>query len=522
MRSVVLALMLLSSMNAFAEKATAQSQLFPYDAVLLDDEVYSRSGPGRQYYPTGRFRKGDRVTVVRHDPGGWFMIDPPLGSFNWVRKEYIRREGDHGVVVADAAVVAWMGTTFGDDHYVEKRRLQTGERVEILAEKILKDERGEVPYYKIQPPSGDFRWVPGAKVIPADKASGMSQNRGRNKMRDPNVSPVDLSEFGDEGNSPVKSSLSDKRVPPPRDLAGETRSAPNDLDRDPKPSPFARSREADSKLPFETGDDSPAASANISANKNGSPAWDRIRAVDDELQVMLKKDSREWDFTPIETELRELVDQDETSGAARNRLAMLGRYQRIKSDQDELAKIMDETSRRDTDLAKAAAKPAQPFTPPTVVSEPSATNRPAAPRGAAPMPNATNRPLAQPSRNPTATQNIRPQPLPGMQPTQQGFRPAQPGTPPNNAIPASSSPLKPRFDGAGIIQRSTSSALGVPKHVLMHPSGRVLAYLESEPGVNLDNFVGEQMGLEGRRAFRPELNADLLTVHGLKPVKLKP
>ncbi|HLQ45089.1 MAG TPA: SH3 domain-containing protein, partial [Planctomycetaceae bacterium] len=94
MRAIVIALMLVWSQTGFADSAAAQSRQFPYDALIADDDVYARSGPGQRYYPTSRFRKGEHVTVVRHDPGGWFMIEPPAGSFAWVRQEFVKRDGD--------------------------------------------------------------------------------------------------------------------------------------------------------------------------------------------------------------------------------------------------------------------------------------------------------------------------------------------------------------------------------------------------------------------------------------------
>ena len=142
MRTIVSVLMLVMSLAAFTDQATAQSrsEKFPYEAIIADDEVYARSGPDtKRYYPTARLRKGDRVTVIRHDPGGWFMIEPPPGSFAWVRQELVQRQEDRGIIAGDTQVAAWVGTSFGDDHYVEQRRLQPGEEVEILGEKTLKD-----------------------------------------------------------------------------------------------------------------------------------------------------------------------------------------------------------------------------------------------------------------------------------------------------------------------------------------------------------------------------------------------
>ena len=102
MRTIVIAMMLVTSLAALTDQATAQSrnEKFPYDAVIADDEVYARSGPGREYYPTNRLRKGDHVRVIRHDHGGWFMIEPPSPSFALVRQDHVQREGDRGTINA--------------------------------------------------------------------------------------------------------------------------------------------------------------------------------------------------------------------------------------------------------------------------------------------------------------------------------------------------------------------------------------------------------------------------------------
>ena len=58
---------------------TAQIRKFPYEGLVESEAAYVRSGPGKQYYPTGQLGRGARVTVHRHDPGGWYMIAPPPG-----------------------------------------------------------------------------------------------------------------------------------------------------------------------------------------------------------------------------------------------------------------------------------------------------------------------------------------------------------------------------------------------------------------------------------------------------------
>ena len=50
--------------------AASGEQTFPYRACALSDDVYVRSGPGQNYYPTDKLKRGQEVEVYRHDPGG--------------------------------------------------------------------------------------------------------------------------------------------------------------------------------------------------------------------------------------------------------------------------------------------------------------------------------------------------------------------------------------------------------------------------------------------------------------------
>ncbi len=465
MRTIVIALMLVTSLAALTDQATAQSRTekFPYDAIIADDEVYARSGPGNKpYYPTARLRKGDHVTVIRHDPGGWYMIEPPPGSFAWVREELVKRQDDRGIIAGDSQVVAWVGTSFGDDHYVEQRRLQPGEEVEILGEKSLKDERGEVNYLRIRSPKGHFRWIPGAKVVTSDKQLAAANARARATdpfTGDPKSAPIDMASHEPTDDGSV--ATDGKSVPAPRDPGRRPAPTPKDLEDESPPSR--------STAPF--------------ASSSGGDAQQRLAAIDQQLQEMLKRETRDWNFSAIEAELQDLQTNSATSTAAARRLASLNKYKQVKADYDEFARLMEETNRRDAELAAAQRTRLVP---------------------------GTIAPAARPQTS-ASSNNIRPAPL--INPNNQNR-----SAPTIQTRPA---PEKGRFGGAGIIQRSGANQPGLPKHVLVHPNGQRLAYLQGE-GIDLDKYLGESMGLEGARYFRKDLKSDYMVVKSLQPVTLKP
>lgn len=50
---------------------------FPYTAEVTAEDVYIRSGPGANYYPTAKLQRGDQVEIYRQDPGGWCVFAHP-------------------------------------------------------------------------------------------------------------------------------------------------------------------------------------------------------------------------------------------------------------------------------------------------------------------------------------------------------------------------------------------------------------------------------------------------------------
>ncbi len=136
---------------------------FPYTADVSVDEVEVRCGPGWDYYATQHLRRGTKVDVYRHEPGGWLAIRPPEGSFSWIPARQVKRGADPrvGEVAIDGAV-AWVGSAVADvAQHKWQVRLEQGELVEILGEKPLSVGPGFATetYLQIAPAAGEFRWI---------------------------------------------------------------------------------------------------------------------------------------------------------------------------------------------------------------------------------------------------------------------------------------------------------------------------------------------------------------------------
>ena len=156
-------------------RPAAAGEKFPYTAYTNSDDVYIRSGPGKNYYPTDKLAKGESVEVYRQDPGGWYAIRPPQGSFSWVPSEALKPIGDHLAVVQKDHTPCFVGTRFSNARDVHQVRLDQGEQVEILDIKQLGDGADAQSWCQIAPPSGEFRWVFG-KFIDRELPPGVSNS----------------------------------------------------------------------------------------------------------------------------------------------------------------------------------------------------------------------------------------------------------------------------------------------------------------------------------------------------------
>ena len=156
-----------------ASPASGEQDL-PYKAFVTAEDVYVRSGPGQSYYPTDKLRRGQEVEVYRHDPGGWCAIRPVEGSFTWVSSRFLNPTEDRLAVVTAENVSARVGSRFSDIRDVVQVRLHKGETVGVL-ESPPPGTDGNA-WYKIAPPSGEFRWVSGKYLDAEYPRDGMRRS----------------------------------------------------------------------------------------------------------------------------------------------------------------------------------------------------------------------------------------------------------------------------------------------------------------------------------------------------------
>ncbi len=286
---------------------------FPYEATVVSSEAVVHSGPGSRFYATGKLKRDAKVTVHRHDPGGWYMISPPNGSYSLIRADYVRKEAAHLGIVTQNHVVVRVASTLNKHHEVEQRRLMKGDRVHILGEDKV-DDRGRVlKMYRIEPPRGEFRWVKGDDLIPLDP----------NMRKAHDLDPFAVPSNGVEIEVEPKSSTPDLKFP----IA----------------SGKGRKQSDRTKIPL---------GKNTGVVANGPSAeeieHDRniLHALDRNFRDMIEKDLSEWNIDDLVHDYNKLKKSTSIPAIASQvdlRLQAMVRYQKMKEEYDDHVKLTSAT-----------------------------------------------------------------------------------------------------------------------------------------------------------------------------------
>ncbi|MBO53305.1 MAG: hypothetical protein CMJ69_21305 [Planctomycetaceae bacterium] len=407
-----------SLLLAPAAQAFNDTADFPYEATVGSDNVIVRSGPGGRYYPTGRLSSGDRVIVHRHDPGGWFMVSPPQGSFSWIPAEGVQVAGTTGTITASSVAVR-VGSRFDEtDQDVVSRQLSRDETVQVIGRG--QDKTGK-PLLKIAPPRLEYRWVSGGVLAPVSR-------------KKPNQ-PITKSRTA-TGNRQV--SRSTIQVP---DNAGKT---------------------SGSKIAYES----------TPINK---PAYQALEDLDKTFGKIAGGPPAGWSFKKLETDYRQLMESTRIPGfrtLIRRRLAAINRYRQRQLTLKEIQALAESTNRRDAAIRQAGLQVTKNTNP-----QPTTPSR--------------SKPTTQPT---TTQQTTQPTPTPR---------------------------LSPQFTGAGIVRPIATNHPKLPSFVLVAPDGRLLAFLQPAAGISLAGWVNRSVGVTGPRGFNRDLQADLLQIRSIHPVRLR-
>lgn len=331
----------------------AAERTFPYKAQISADDVYVRSGPGRNYYPTDKLKTGQTVEVYRHDPGGWYAIRPPKGSFTWVSSRFVRRGRDGLAEVTGARVAARVGSRFSDIRDVIQVRLKEGELIDPLPSADLRSaaaRASSTKWTKIAPPSGEYRWVHGKFVDSNYAQSGIrkapagnspliqqSSATARRAQSSTRQTQADQAEF-------ARGSLQSNRLTSRPGYATSVRVPSGALGA-------STAAERSAGVSRSNGSASPKS---VQAEIAPEEFQERIDTTELELSVMVAEEPTVWQFDELAAEAQSLLNRSETAlqrGRARILLGKIDRFASIKERHAAVNTLWTDTQNRNGQLA---------------------------------------------------------------------------------------------------------------------------------------------------------------------------
>jgi len=453
--------------------ANAQARQFPYKARIIVEQTYVRSGGGEAFYPTAQLRRDATVTVRRHDPGGWYMIDPPKDSFSWIPSRNVHRTSTESGEVLESNVVVFVGSSFGDETHVWQRMMMAGEKVTILGEQQVDTLSGPKQMLKIEPPKREYRWLPGSAVIPVSDTARAEHDRNPYAVPSNAVRPDAQRE-----NMPVS----------PQPQSGGFAVSP---------------------------------SKQLLKLKQIREEQRQLQAIDQRFRTMIQSPPSKWKLDSVEADYRDLQNSAKyrpVAGQIDLRYPAIKRYRQRKAEWDDLNRLTSETERRDSELLAAQFQLPAAATLPLVPDQQFAFGSQPAVFGPPQTPIPEQSPLPFPSMQNAATidSNLPVATSPATEPPSAGLQ-IPTTTVSSNALP--SVPASSRYIGAGIIQRGTGAENEA--FVLTSSSGKLLAHLTSTESVNLEQYVGKPVGLQGKRWFEDKTQHDAIEVSRVEAVRIR-
>ena len=495
--------------------ALAQVRSFPYEAVVETDDVPVHCGPG--FYATSRLERGDRVVVHRHDPGGWSMISPPAGEFSLVSAVAVRidRSGMAEVVVDETSVR--VGSRLSGEYGVEQVPLARGTRVTIVP-----GATAPTGWLVIEPPRGEYRWVLGRYLVPVQPAVRSAQD-------------------ADPFAVPSNARRPETFPAPAADVKPATQTDRDQVKNDQGPTLTLGPLERESSEPAL------------------ADASETLRMLDHELEGLHLFEPTEWPLDELASEYGRLKSATPSMGRQIDvRLAHIDKLRLVKEHYTSYVHLTSATDNRDAALVarhqrissgivqaaepqpvaqqptlapplRLAAKPAasaSPLPPPAPPAEPAGEEIPHEVSRGGPVPAPGSVAVTPPALSPEprsqitgpmlvpADSNSRPSvPHPAQLPAM----PQNPGPQPGSTADSTGGPR--RFDAVGVVQAAVDPPPEAPRYVLVAPDGRILVYLREQPGIPLDSFVGQAMGVDGERHRHPEMTTPMIVVEKLTPVR---
>jgi uncharacterized protein YgiM (DUF1202 family) len=430
----------------------------PYKVRIATPGAPVLSGPGENYYPTDTLAEGETVQVYRENSGGWLGIRPPQDSFSWVFALHVKRLDNGLAEVEKDDVPSRIGSRLSDQRNAVQIRLKKGEVVEIVGEQSFDGQT----WYKIAPPSGEFRWIQARnvarldplrtnEVVPAESSPPVEQPSSPvEQSLPPIVTVAATSESATTGVPLVPQATSTQAVAQQEWRAAPADALPTGVATTP-PDTDAANNNAAPNAADPAATSSPASNSEPVAPQPSGPIADglarRLTGVELQLSRIVAEPPATWQIEPLAREVEQLLAQAQTADerkAVQSTQAKIGRFAAI----------------------------------------------------------------GQRYRGAPGTPSPGPPPV-----TPIGQTPITPIPDTRHLTPDTS-----MYDAVGILRPVVSKRAGAPQFALLNERGQVVSFVTPSPDVNLQPYVGHRIGVTGSRGYIPEFQRAHVTAGRVAPL----
>jgi hypothetical protein len=472
--------------TVFTATTFAAADPSPYEAKVISPSAPVRSGPGDDFYPTDTLAQGAVVEVYRVRPDGWLGIRPPVDSFSWLFGKHVKLLDNGLAEVQKEDVASRIGSRINDKRNAAQVRLKRGEVVEIIGEQT---QGGQI-WYKIAPPAGEFRWIHSRNV---DRTDGEVQGEPPPPpavvtvpMADENAIPAAAPITLVAADSPPATQDTWRAAPPGsaaivaapgspdgsqivRESGPVVRGSGPVVRGSPDPAPPTDA--ASSSTPPAVASPQPSAGPDVNMSPAGTQAEGLSRQLTD-LEMRLSRIVIEppatWQIEPLEREAEQLLSQTNSvhdRKAVETTLAKIGRFASIGRRYRQFGPNTSYSG--SGDLRTTFGDPGTTVADPrTMVGDPRSS-------------------VADP-RTGVAMGVV--------------------------------GPDGQRYDAVGILRPVVSKRAGAPQFALVNEHGQVVSFITPTPDVNLQPYVGHQIGVTGTRGYIPEFQRAHVTAGRVAPL----
>lgn len=189
----------------------------PQTIYVVEASAHARSGPSLTDYRTDPLSHGQQLTAYGETADGWMAVQPPPGSFDWITDDSMELQpgGQTGVITKEKTQ-AWIGTHLGRARkFGYQVLLAKDEVVTVLGKAQLEGEGGPQTWYKIVPPSGEFRFIHRDEIVHSSEEliERVKSIEKRNIAQAESLTPAPVQDLASKNRSSTESDLAKNSKP---------------------------------------------------------------------------------------------------------------------------------------------------------------------------------------------------------------------------------------------------------------------------------------------------------------------